>query len=64
MLKFVCLVHINITICKYLAYDTCKHFLGILVVVHTFRVLDREICEAKEHMRVGTGDKMALSVLS
>ena len=33
MLKFVCLVHIKITICKYLAYGTCKHFVGILEAI-------------------------------
>ena len=64
MLKFVCLVHINIAICKYLAYDTCKHFVGILAVVHMFRVLDRGMCEDEYHTGVGAGDKVVVSVLS
>ena len=34
VLKFVCLIHIKITICKYLAYGTCKHFVGILEAIH------------------------------
>ena len=34
VLKFVCLVRIKITICKYLSYGTCKHFVGILEAIH------------------------------
>ena len=34
VLKFVCLVHIKISICKYIAYGTCKHFVGILEAIH------------------------------
>ena len=34
MLKFVCLVRIKITICKYLSYGTCKHFVVILEEIH------------------------------
>ena len=64
MLKFVCLVRINIAICKYLAYGACKHFVGILAAARMFRVLDRGLCEFEEHTGVGAGDKVVVSVLS
>ena len=63
MLKFVCLVRINITICKYLAYGTCKHFVVILAAACMFGIVDRGICEVEEHTEVGTGDKVVVSVL-
>ena len=34
MLNFVCLVRIEISICKYLDYGICKHFVGILEAIH------------------------------